>query len=176
LVLLYCTPTNNVAQQLGYATGIDLLLNNPLSNATLSSDHVGTSSQAVVNLFWFTAGRPIGFGLTLLLALLVFSSGGSSVTASSRIAYALARDGVLPGSQYLLYVSPTTQAPVGTVLLVFITDTLLLLLPLGSTTAFTQMTAMSSIGYQLSCECRFLLVQCVFTSLVWQMPFRFCCV
>lgn len=159
--LLYCTPTDAAAQALGYPTGIDLLLSRPCRNATSpgSGCYVvpgpapgpgSVPNEALINLFWYASGRTVGFFLSLLVALLVFSSGMAAVTATSRVVFAMARDNALPLSRYFSVVQRGSGAPVNAVLLVFAIDAMLLLLPLGDVTAFDQITSMSSIGYVLS--------------------------
>ena len=64
-----------------------------------------------------------------------FFAGISSLTVTSRIAFAMARDGAFPGSDRLRAVWPVTQSPVMTILMVFAMDTIMLLLPLGTTLA-----------------------------------------
>lgn len=56
-----------------------------------------------------------------------------AVTVTTRIAFAMARDGALPGSSTLRYVWPVTKSPVWTVVLIFGIDAVLMLLPLGNT-------------------------------------------
>ena len=82
----------------------------------------------------------------------------SSLTVTSRIGFALARDGAFPGSQYLRRVNATTKSPVQMVLLVLFIDFLLLLLPLATmnidndygAVAFNAVTSICVIGYQIS--------------------------
>jgi amino acid transporter len=158
LGLLYCTPPDSDAQRRGYPSGIALLLSMPCSNMTCGSsaanvttDSPGSvSGQALINLFWYTTGRQGGFALSIVLAILVYFSGMSAITATSRVAFAMARDKAFPFSKYIYNVNPVTKSPIGTIVLVLILNGLLLLLPLGSTTAFAQITSISSVGYQLS--------------------------
>jgi len=156
LGLLYCTPSNSNAMALGYQSGIDFLLSQPnlCNNSTdciqPNPNGPGSSKQALVNLFWYSSGRIGGLLLTLILAILVYSSGTSSLTATSRIIFAMARDKALPFSAQLRYISPSTKSPLKAVLLVAVVDSLLLLLPLGNSTAFQQITSISSVGYQIS--------------------------
>jgi len=164
LGFLYCTPADQAALGLGYPSGIDLLLDNPCLDSTcgglapkgnipLNSQSVARSrvhSMALVNLFWFTAGEDGGFALSVMLAFLVYLSGMASVTSVNRTLFSMARDNAFPFSAQLRYVSPVTKSPIGTVLVTFVLEGLLLLLPLGSTTTFTQIAALASIGFQVS--------------------------
>ena len=62
----------------------------------------------------------------------------------------MARDDIFPFSKHLRWVFEPTKAPLAAVLFVFIVDSLLLLLQLASTTAFTALLAITTIGYQIS--------------------------
>ena len=66
---------------------------------------------------------------------------------TSRIAYAMARDGAFPWSWALSPVNKYTQTPLYTVLLVFVVDSIMLLLPLGATQAFTAVTSSECIMF-----------------------------
>ena len=88
--------------------------------------------------------------MTALLIVNVFFAGFSSMTVTSRIGFAMARDGAFPGSKILYMVNPTTKSPDRIIFLVFIMDVMLCLLPLVSSTAFEAITSVSAIGYQIS--------------------------
>jgi amino acid transporter len=62
----------------------------------------------------------------------------------------MARDGVFPFSNYLRWIFETTQIPLANVIFVFIIDSLLLLLQLASTTAFSALIAIATLGFQIS--------------------------
>jgi len=79
-----------------------------------------------------------------------FFAGISSVTVTSRIAFAMARDGAFPGSRILYHVNPYTKSPIRTVFLIWIFDTILLLLQLVSTEAFGAIVSLTTIGFQIS--------------------------
>lgn len=88
--------------------------------------------------------------MTSLLIVNIFFAGFSSMTVTSRIGFAMARDGAFPGSGFLYKINSKTKTPDRIIFLVFIMDTLLCLLPLISTTAFEAITSVSAIGYQIS--------------------------
>jgi len=88
--------------------------------------------------------------LTVLLILNVFCAGFSSLTVTSRIGFAMARDGAMPGSKWLHAVSSRTKAPSHMLFLVFLIDAVLCCLPLVNTTAFAAITGITTIGFQLS--------------------------
>jgi len=74
--------------------------------------------------------------MTIMLLINLFFAGFSSMTVTSRIGFAMARDGAFPFSKQLHYVNPTTKAPDRVILLVFCIDVALCLMPLISPTAF----------------------------------------
>ena len=62
----------------------------------------------------------------------------------------MARDGVFPFSSYLRWIYQRTQTPLANIVFVFVIDSLLLLLQLASTTAFTDIIAIATLGFQIS--------------------------
>ena len=88
--------------------------------------------------------------MTVLLLINIFFAGFSSMTVTSRIGFAMARDDAFPGSKFLYKVNPKTKSPDRIIFLVFVMDFLLCLLPLISKTAFEAITSVSAIGYQIS--------------------------
>jgi amino acid transporter len=69
------------------------------------------------------------------------------MTVTSRIGFAMARDGAFPFSKHLYKINPKTKTPDRVILLVFVWDVLLCLLPLINTTAFAAITSITTIGY-----------------------------
>ena len=99
----------------------------------------GNNNQPIVNVFSFTFlykdGTPNKQGalaMTSLLVINLFFAGFSSLTVTSRIGFAMARDGAFLGSKCLKVVNKKTQTPIATIFMVFIIDALLCLLPMGS--------------------------------------------
>jgi amino acid transporter len=110
-----------------------------------------------VNVFYiaFTGadGQVNIAGVISMAALLLvncFFAGFSSLTVTSRIGFAMARDGAFPYSDKLSYVHPKTKSPVAMIFLVFILDALFCSLPLISETAFDAITSITTIGYEIS--------------------------
>jgi len=117
----------------------------------------GESDYAVVNVyikaFTDSAGVHLKTGsviMTLLLLVNVFCAGFSSLTVTSRIGFAMARDRAFPYSHVLHKVHPTTKAPHIVIALVFVLDVLFCLMPLISQTAFEAITSIAAIGFQIS--------------------------
>jgi amino acid transporter len=115
-------------------------------------------SSPLPSLFCVVCGNRVGLALTNVVVTTLFFAGMSSLTVTSRIGFALARDGAFPASGYLRRVSPTTKSPIPMVILVLIIDCMLLLLPLATmqldseygAIAFNAVTSICVIGYQIS--------------------------
>ena len=90
-----------------------------------------------------------GNALAALTIIAIFFGGTSSLTVTTRIAFAMARDGALPFSHTLRYVWPRTLSPIWTVALVFGFDALLMLLPLVSSSALNAILSVSVLCYQV---------------------------
>lgn len=86
--------------------------------------------------------------MNILLLINIFFAGFSSLTVTTRIAFAMARDGALPFSGFFKYVHPKNKAPVTCIWLVFMADSLMVLLALVSDgEAFVAITSITTIGY-----------------------------
>jgi len=72
------------------------------------------------------------------------------VTVTSRIAFAMARDGALPGSKFLYTINEFTKSPVRVVIVIYFFDAILLLLQLANTAAFLAIVSLTTIGFQIS--------------------------
>ncbi len=69
------------------------------------------------------------------------------MTVTTRIVFAMTRDGAFPGSKYVTGVNEKLKIPVKSIIFVFIVDSIMCLLPLISDTAFSAITQISTIGY-----------------------------
>ena len=117
----------------------------------------GESDQAVVNLYKLAFTNAEGkenlvgaIAMTCMLIINLFFAGFSSMTVTSRIGFAMARDKGLPFSQFWYKINPRTLTPDRIIFLVFFMDVALCLLPLISETAFNAITSITCIGYQIS--------------------------
>jgi hypothetical protein len=72
------------------------------------------------------------------------------MTVTTRVVFAMTRDGALPGSKYIAGVSGKSQLPLKSIFFVFVIDSIIVLLPLISDTAFSAITQISTIGYSTS--------------------------
>ena len=123
LTLVFCFTTVNVGA----------VLNNPYVG-------VNGAGQPVIALFYYTAGSSGGLALSILMIINLFFAGSASLTVTTRISFALARDGAFPGSTYIRKVSASNQNPIGTVVFVFFVDAVILLIALSPTSAFFNVT------------------------------------
>lgn len=85
--------------------------------------------------------------MTTLLIINLFFAGFSSMTVTSRIGFAMARDRALPFGNQLRVVVEDNKTPFRMILLVLALDILLCLLPLINELAFTAITSLTCIGY-----------------------------
>jgi amino acid transporter len=105
--------------------------------------------------------------LCWVVVINAFFAGVSSVAVTGRITYALARDNGFPLSSYMAELHTSFQSPVNALLMVCVVDSMLLLLPLAprsGATAFTAITNLSSLGFQVSYGLPILL------KLIYQPP------
>jgi amino acid transporter len=100
------------------------------------------NSDATANFFLIVSNNRtnLAIGMILIVFSVTFLSGFSGMTVTSRMAYAMSRDGALPMSQSLKVINPKTKSPDRIIFMVFIVESLLCFLPLMSTTAFTAIT------------------------------------
>ena len=88
--------------------------------------------------------------ISFILFLNVYMSGFGSMTVTTRVGYAIARDKGFPGSSYLAKISPKTKNPNNMLLLIFLVQSSLCILPLFSEKAFTVITGITTVSYQIS--------------------------
>lgn len=112
----------------------------------------GITEQPVINIFYlaFNGGKVGPLIISILLAINVYLGGFSHMTVTTRIVFAMSRDGAFPGSKYIAGVSGKSQLPLKSIFFVFVIDSIIVLLPLISDTAFSAITQISTIGYSIS--------------------------
>ena len=88
------------------------------------------------------------FGLTILAIVIgaQFYCGMSSVTANSRMIYAFARDGAIPGSNFWHRINPRTRTPTNSIWLAAVGAFILGLPYLWNATAYAAVTSIAVIG------------------------------
>jgi len=127
---------------------VDYLINGPPDFN--STSNTTSSPLALTNLFVYAVGDTGALGLLSIITILTFFAGISSTTVTSRITFAMVRDGAIPGSSWFYQVTETTKSPLRCIFLVFLVDAVLILIQLGNSTAYTAILACTTIGYQLS--------------------------
>lgn len=78
--------------------------------------------------------------MSVLLAINVYLGGFSHMTVTTRVVFAMSRDGAFPGSKYITGVSGKSKLPLKSIFFVFVVDSIIVLLPLISDTAFSAIT------------------------------------
>eukprot|EP00123_Amoebidium_parasiticum_P014996 comp22735_c0_seq1/m.35412 comp22735_c0_seq1/g.35412 ORF comp22735_c0_seq1/g.35412 comp22735_c0_seq1/m.35412 type:complete len:539 (-) comp22735_c0_seq1:83-1699(-) len=104
---------------------------------------------ATIQVYYDTLGKTGALIATWILVINLYFAGVSSMTVTSRIAFAMGRDGGLPFSSWVSKVS-FNSIPINSILLVFYGGTILLILPMFNDTAFAAITSLTVIGYQIS--------------------------
>ncbi|KAJ5511445.1 Amino acid/polyamine transporter I [Penicillium expansum] len=104
-----------------------------------------------IQLFLNVTGSPAGATvLALCVTLTAMAANAACVTSTSRTAWAFARDGGLPASEFFAEVSPTLKVPVYMVIVVGLLQMLLGFIYLGSSTAFNAVLSMAILGMYAS--------------------------
>jgi hypothetical protein len=93
---------------------------------------------AFVQIWAASIGRGGAVVMTVIAVLGLILSTSCAVTASSRLIFAIARDGILPGSRWIAKPSPQGQ-PRNAVTVILVVSTLLLIISIGSQVAFTSL-------------------------------------
>ncbi|KAI0757934.1 APC amino acid permease [Fomes fomentarius] len=112
---------------------------------------VGTSTgQPVAQIILDTVGERGAIALMVIVIGAMFLCGTFSVTANSRMMYAFARDGGIPGHRFLQKVDAKSKCPTRTVWLACTLSFMLGLPSLGSDVAFSAATSIATIGLYIS--------------------------
>ncbi|MGC9666382.1 amino acid permease [Planosporangium sp. 12N6] len=101
-------------------------------------------------IFIDAAGPAPGKLLLFVCVVAQFFCGMASVTANSRMSYAFARDGALPGSRLWKRVNPRTGTPTNSIWLCVACSTVLVLPSLVNTTAYLAVTSIAVIGLYIA--------------------------
>ncbi|MEU8231821.1 amino acid permease [Actinoplanes sp. NPDC048967] len=101
-------------------------------------------------IFIDAAGHNLGTFLLFICMIAQWFCGMASVTANSRMSYAFARDGALPGSRLWKKVNPRTGTPTNSIWLCVTLSTLLVLPSLWNTTAYAAATSIAVIGLYIA--------------------------
>ncbi|HET6479086.1 MAG TPA: amino acid permease [Actinoplanes sp.] len=101
-------------------------------------------------IFIDAVGHNLGTFLLFIAMVAQWFCGMASVTANSRMSYAFARDGALPGSRLWKKVNPRTGTPTNSIWLCVTLSSLLVLPSLWNTTAYAAATSIAVIGLYIA--------------------------
>ncbi|RPD53901.1 APC amino acid permease [Lentinus tigrinus ALCF2SS1-7] len=135
-----------VSAVLGWFLLLGLLFSIQDLDGTINS----ATGQPVAQIFLDTVGEKGAIVLMVIVIGAMFFCGTFSVTSNSRMMYAFARDGGIPGHKLFHKVSARTQSPVRTVWLACTLSFILGLPSLGSSVAFAAATSIATIGLYIS--------------------------
>lgn len=121
LVLTWCIPQGNIA-----ATAND--------------------PYPVLQIVYGNLARGFGHTIAIIIGVAMWLCGASSITSMSRMWYAFARDGGMPGSQILNRVSPRYRTPVASILI----TSVLTILICAYAAAFSVVTSISTVTLYLA--------------------------
>ncbi|PPQ63649.1 hypothetical protein CVT24_004423 [Panaeolus cyanescens] len=137
-----------VSAVLGWFLILGLLFSIQDLEGTLSSH----TEQPVTQIFLDTVGEKGAIVLMVIVIGAMYFCGTFSITSNSRMMYAFARDGGIPGSKFFAQVSPQWKSPIRTVWLACTLSFILGLPSLGSSVAFAAATSIATIGLYISYE------------------------
>ncbi|CCM03960.1 uncharacterized protein FIBRA_06115 [Fibroporia radiculosa] len=108
------------------------------------------SGEPIAQIFLDTVGEKGAIVLMVIVIGAIFWCGVFSVTSNSRMMYAFARDGGIPGHKFFHKVDQKRRSPVRTVWLACTLSFILGLPSLGSAVAFSAATSIATIGLYIS--------------------------
>jgi amino acid transporter len=121
LVLTWCIPNGDIAK-------------------------TATDAYPVLYIVYENLGKFFANSIAIIIGVAMWLCGASSITSMSRMWYAFARDGGMPGSQILSRVSPRYRTPVASIL---ITSALTILI-CAYAAAFSVVTSISTVTLYLA--------------------------
>ncbi|KAF8742321.1 hypothetical protein AX14_005190 [Amanita brunnescens Koide BX004] len=131
---------------LGWYLLLGLLFSVQDLEGTISSQ----TGQPVTQIFLDTVGEDGAIVLMVIVIGAMYFCGTFSVTSNSRMMYAFARDGGIPGHTFFNKVSQRWRSPIRTVWLACTLSFILGLPSLGSSVAFAAATSIATIGLYIS--------------------------
>ncbi|KAI0084518.1 APC amino acid permease [Irpex rosettiformis] len=135
-----------VSAVLGWFLIIGLLFSIQDLDGTVNS----ATGEPVAQIFLDTVGQKGAIVLMVIVIGAMFFCGTFSVTSNSRMMYAFARDGGIPGHKFFHKVDAKRKSPVRTVWLACLLSFCLGLPSLGSSVAFSAATSIATIGLYIS--------------------------
>lgn len=135
-----------VSAVLGWFLILGLLFSIQDLGTTLAS----RTGQPVTQIFLDTVGETGAKVLMVIVIGAMYFCGTFSITSNSRMMYAFARDGGIPGHRFFSKVNQRWKSPVRTVWLACTLSFILGLPSLGSSVAFAAATSIATIGLYIS--------------------------
>ncbi|KDR72856.1 hypothetical protein GALMADRAFT_252160 [Galerina marginata CBS 339.88] len=135
-----------VSALLGWFLILGLLFSIQDLDNTLAS----STGQPVTQIFLDTVGEKGAIVLMVIVIGAMYFCGTFSVTSNSRMMYAFARDGGIPGHRFFAKVDHKWKSPIRTVWLACTLSFILGLPSLGSSVAFAAATSIATIGLYIS--------------------------
>ncbi|KAJ7664418.1 APC amino acid permease [Mycena polygramma] len=135
-----------VSAVLGWFLILGLLFSIQDLDTTLASE----TGQPVTQIFLDTVGENGAIVLMVIVIGAMFFCGTFSITSNSRMMFAFARDGGIPGHKFFDYVNVKWKSPIRTVWLACFLSFCLGLPSLGSSVAFSAATSIATIGLYIS--------------------------
>ncbi|KAF8621430.1 hypothetical protein AX15_007790 [Amanita polypyramis BW_CC] len=135
-----------VSAVLGWYLLLGLLFSIQDLEGTISSK----TGQPVTQIFLDTVGEDGAIVLMIIIIGAMYFCGTFSITSNSRMMFAFARDGGIPGHTFFHKVSERWRSPIRTVWLACTLSFILGLPSLGSSVAFTAATSIATIGLYIS--------------------------
>ncbi|KAH7925965.1 APC amino acid permease [Leucogyrophana mollusca] len=127
-----------------------LILGLLFSIQDLDSTIASPTGEPVAQIFLDTVGERGAIVLMVIVIGAMFFCGTFSITSNSRMMFAFARDGGIPGHSFFKRVDAKRGSPVRTVWLACTLSFLLALPSLGSSVAFSAATSIATIGLYIS--------------------------
>ncbi|EGN97718.1 hypothetical protein SERLA73DRAFT_92941 [Serpula lacrymans var. lacrymans S7.3] len=135
-----------VSAVLGWFLILGLLFSIQDLDSTINSP----TGEPVAQIFLDTVGERGAIVLMVIVIGAMYFCGTFSVTSNSRMMYAFARDGGIPGHTFFQKVDSKRKSPVRTVWLACTLSFILGLPSLGSSVAFSAATSIATIGLYIS--------------------------
>ncbi|ORY30174.1 amino acid/polyamine transporter I [Naematelia encephala] len=128
--------------------------------------------QPFVQIWQASIGKGGAVVMTIIAVLGLILSTSCAVTASSRLIFAIARDGILPGSKWISTPNSAGQ-PKNAITLIAVLSTVLLIISIGSQVAFTSLLSAGAVtsisAYALISFCRLLVTPHEFKHTRWSL-------
>ncbi|TFK61724.1 APC amino acid permease [Pluteus cervinus] len=135
-----------VSAVLGWFLILGLLFSIQDLDKTLASE----TGQPVTQIFLDTVGENGAIALMVVVIGAMYFCGTFSITSNSRMMFAFARDGGIPGHRFFNKVDQKWRSPIRTVWLACTLSFILGLPSLGSSVAFAAATSIATIGLYIS--------------------------